>query len=199
MGGAGLALLAVGVGAARVAAGAELPSAGAVAEHYREGPPPGFSGGFGEQSCHACHFDAEPNDGLGSLRISGYPDHYRPGETYPITVSLERAGMEAAGFQLAVRFAGDGGQAGSLTAPSDEDRRVAVSTDRGITYAFQTEIGSEPSASDAIRWVVAWTAPEGGATIHFHVAANAADGDGSADGDFVYTSMAESGPAVALP
>ena len=35
-----------------------------VASHaYAEGAPPGFSGGFKEDSCHACHFHAEPNSG----------------------------------------------------------------------------------------------------------------------------------------
>jgi hypothetical protein len=41
---------------------------------------------------------------------------------------------------------------------------------------------------------VPWTAPNGGGPVIFHAAANAADGNGSADGDFVYTATGESSP-----
>ena len=43
-----------------------------VASHaYAEGAPPGFSGGFKEDSCHACHFHAEPNSGAGTRHDRG--------------------------------------------------------------------------------------------------------------------------------
>ena len=45
-----------------------------VASHaYAEGAPPGFSGGFKEESCHACHFHAELNSGGGRVTIEGVP------------------------------------------------------------------------------------------------------------------------------
>ena len=39
-----------------------------------------------------------------------------------------------------------------------------------------------------------WTAPDRGGPVIFHVAANAADGNESAAGDFVYTASGESAP-----
>jgi hypothetical protein len=75
---------------------------------YRDGPPPGFSGGFGEQSCHACHFSAEPNQPPGAMSLSGLPERYTAGETYVITLTLSRPGMAIGGFQLTARFADSG-------------------------------------------------------------------------------------------
>ncbi len=52
----------------------------ALSHGYAEGAPPGFSGGFTEQSCEACHFHAAPNSGPGRLAIAGVPDRFAAGE-----------------------------------------------------------------------------------------------------------------------
>ena len=72
-----------------------------VSHGYAEGAPPGFSGGFKEDSCHACHFDAELNSGGGRVTIEGVPSRFAAGERYTLTVTLGRVGMKRAGFQLA--------------------------------------------------------------------------------------------------
>jgi len=163
---------------------------------YLDGAPPGFSGGFGEDSCLACHFDEDLNQPPGRLILSGVPASYTPGETYPLSISLTRPGLVLAGFQLTSRFE-DGTQAGMLAPPSGGDERVAISsdTDTRVLYAHQRGTAAEPAAPAAARWTVSWTAPEADArAVLFHVAANAADGDGSASGDYVYTTA-----AAALP
>jgi hypothetical protein len=163
---------------------------------YRDGAPPGFSGGFGEDSCLACHFDEDLNEPPGRLILSGVPASYAPGESYPLTITLSRPGIVLAGFQLTARFE-DGTQAGVLAAPSGADDRVAISpdTDTRVLYAHQRGTAAEPAASGTARWTVSWTSPAADArAVLFHVAANAADGDGSASGDFVYTTA-----AAALP
>ncbi len=159
---------------------------------YPDGAPPGFSGGFKEESCHACHFHAEPNTPPGAVTLEGVPARFTPGTRYTLTVSLQRAGMKLAGFQLTARFTGTGSQAGSL-APADADRdRLSVEVQSGIQYVGQKKGGTSVSG-DAARWTVEWTAPASGETVTFHVAANAADGNGSADGDYVFTTAEESG------
>ncbi len=70
---------------------------------YLEGPPPAHSGGFGGDTCHACHFENDLDAPGGSLTLGGVPDTFDPSATYRITVSLERPGMGRAGFQLAAR------------------------------------------------------------------------------------------------
>lgn len=166
-----------------------------VASHeYAEGAPPGFSGGFKEESCHACHFHEEVNAAPGRVSIDGLPATFAPGQRYTLTITLQRTGMKLAGFQLAARFKDDGAQAGTLAAGPDDGDRVGVESQGGIQYAGQKKAGVMPAAEGAARWTVEWTAPARGGPVAFHVSANAADGNESADGDFVYTALAESAP-----
>ena len=167
-----------------------------VASHgYADGAPPGFSGGFKEDSCHACHFHAEPNSGGGRLTVEGVPATFAAGERYTLTVTLTRSGMKRAGFQLAARFAEGGAQAGSLAPGPEEKERIAVETAAGVQYAGHKLAGSTVSAGDAMRWTIEWTAPARSGAVIFHVAANAADGNESVDGDFIYTAMRDASPA----
>jgi hypothetical protein len=162
---------------------------------YAEGAPPGFSGGFREDSCHACHFHAELNAAPGTLTIDGIPARFAPGERYSLTVTLTRAGMKRAGFQLAVRFKDKGAQAGSLEAGRTDGERVKIENAGGIQYAGHRLAGSTIADADTTRWGVDWVAPAGGGPVIFSVAANAADGDERVDGDFVYTAAVEAAPA----
>ena len=171
-----------------------------VASHgYAEGAPPGFSGGFKEDSCHACHFHEDVNAAPGSVTVDGVPASYVPGQRYTLTVTLTRADMKRAGFQLTARTQDGGAQAGALAAGAADTARVKVESQGGVQYAGQSLAGA--AVEDGVaRWTVEWTAPAGGsAAVVFHVSANAADGNESADGDFVYTASAESpaekGPA----
>ncbi|HUP00487.1 MAG TPA: choice-of-anchor V domain-containing protein [Gemmatimonadota bacterium] len=166
---------------------------------YVDKPPPGTTGGFGEPTCHACHFDQPLDAPGGSLEIRGVPERYAPGRVYAITVELQREGAPQGGFQLAARFA-DGAQAGALV-PVDD--RVAVTDSLGIRYAHHTAEGVEPTP---IRWTVTWRAPaaagEAGdgpardGDVLFHAAGNAANGDFSPLGDFVYTASARTVPCA---
>lgn len=157
-----------------------------VASHaYAEGAPPGFSGGFKEDSCHACHFHETLNAGGGRVTLEGVPETFVAGERYLLTVTLTRTAMKRAGFQLTVRFKESGAQAGALAA-ADEKERVAVDSLGGVLYAGQKKAGAIVTV-DTARWTIEWTAPPRGGAVIVHVAANAADGNESADGDFVYT------------
>jgi hypothetical protein len=167
-----------------------------VASHaYAEGAPAGFSGGFNEDSYHACHFHEQLNAGGGHLTIEGVPASFDAGQRYTLTVTLARAGMKRAGFQLAARFKDGGAQAGTLAPGPDEEERVTVESHSGVQYAGQKKGGSSVSAADVTRWRVEWTAPDRGGPVLIHVSANAADGNESADGDFVYTAASESASA----
>ena len=160
---------------------------------YPDGAPPGFSGGFKEESCHACHFHQEINAAGGSVSIDGVPATFNPGERYTLTITLTRPGMKRAGFQLTARFRDTGAQAGVLAVGAAEAERVAVESHGGVQYAGQRKAGAVVSG-DAARWLLDWTAPASGGAVVFSVAANAGDGNESADGDFVHTAMAGTAP-----
>ncbi len=178
-----------GVTAALAAVAVTLAHAGATA--YSEGAPPAHTGGFGEPTCHRCHFDQPLNDAAGSLRLEGLPESYAPGGRYDLRIHVERAGLRKAGFQLASRFAAGprhGKQAGHLRAVDD---RVAVvgAAASAVEYAHHSREGSIVDPAGTSRWWIEWTAPETdeGSAVIFHLAANASNDDDSEFGDYIYT------------
>ena len=62
---------------------------------YVDGPPPAHAGGFGGDTCHACHFENDLDAPGGSLTLRGVPEAFEPSATYRITVALERPGWSA--------------------------------------------------------------------------------------------------------
>jgi hypothetical protein len=173
--------------AVRILAAALLLLAPVLLVAYRDGPLSAKTGGFGEETCRQCHFDNSINDPAGIVRLEGLPEAASPGQEYLIRVIVRRQGMARAGFELAVRFS-DGSQAGALRAP-DERTRAISAPDDSVQYIQHTAAGSLPTAGEA-RWTVLWTAPERQGLILFHAAANAANGDDSPLGDFIYTTTA---------
>ena len=174
---------------AALLAAAPLPEAA-----YVDGPPPAHTGGFGSDTCHACHFENDLDAPGGSLTLAGVPDAFDPSMTYRITVSLVRPGMGRAGFQLAARVSegdGAGGPAGALRPPDGDERVQVVEGPDGVAYAQHTEPGSALTGPEETSWIVEWrpAAPDA-ASVTFHVAANAANDDASEFGDFIYTASA---------
>ena len=166
---------------------------------YLDGPPPAHAGGFGEDTCHACHFENDLDAPGGTLAISGLPDTLDPSETYRITVSLERADMRRAGFQLVARMSdGDdaGAPAGTLQALDGDGRVQVVTAPDGATYAQHTEPGTTLTGPGATSWTVAWRPAASNIAVTFHAAANAANDDASEFGDFIYTASASTRSAI---
>jgi hypothetical protein len=164
------------------------------AARYAEGAPPGFSGGFGEQTCHACHFHADLNADPGGVTLSGVPERFVSGERYTLTVTLTRPGLAMGGFQLTARVRDGGTQAGTLAPAAGEEERLGIDVQGAIQYANQRRKGAAPVAPDTSRWALDWTAPETSGPVVFHVAANAADGDDRVDGDYIHTAVVETSP-----
>lgn len=153
-----------------------------------------FTGGFGEQTCRSCHFDYDLNPGEGRLSVSGVPERITGGETLEIRILLEREELGRAGFQLSARYA-DGKQAGSFEV-GDKDRMMfSNTTPDSLKYIQHSTSGSEPLREHETSWTVTWQAPRSLAgPVIFHIAANAANGDQSEFGDFIYTKEITTNP-----
>jgi hypothetical protein len=158
-----------------------------LALHFRDGPPARVTGGFGEDSCAACHFGNELNESRGQLMLGGFPGIYQPGASYELELALARPGMAVAGFQLAIRSDPDGAQAGIMTVPGTEAAHTGLLTERGVQFAQHRIMRPAPGEDDQVRWNLTWTAPETGGRVVLHAAAVAGDGDESQAGDFAYT------------
>ncbi|HEX9581679.1 MAG TPA: choice-of-anchor V domain-containing protein [Gemmatimonadales bacterium] len=162
---------------------------------FPDRPPLGHTGGFGEPTCARCHAGDPLNQRGGALTLDGLPPAYQAGGRYRLTVTMTRPRIRRSGFQLAIRFAGEdppGRAAGTLRRIDD---RVQVADSLGVTYAFHTGVGSVLTAPDRAAWALEWVAPSDSARpLVAHVAANAANDDGSELGDFIYADSVVSQP-----
>jgi hypothetical protein len=171
--------------AAVVHAGDARPAGSAAVRAEPENPPPAHTGGFGEPTCQACHFDADVNDGPGTLQVDGLPERVRPDTTYRIVVRLTQPGMQRAGFMLSIRTS-DGAQAGALRSVDD---RTAATVAGDVVYIHHALPGTFVEG-DAHEWSVEWDT-EGlsdGVEVVVNVVANAGNGDVSPFGDLIYAS-----------
>ena len=159
------------------------------------GPPTARTGDFGEANCTVCHSGNELNASGGSFTITGVPATYKPGQTYPVTVSIQKSGQSRWGFELAARVVSSGLQAGTL---ATTDGNTQIVTANGIQYIMHTSAGTFPGTSSG-SWTFNWTAPSTAqGAIRFGAAGNAANNNGANSGDFIYTTTVTSIDA-ALP
>jgi hypothetical protein len=153
----------------------------------------GASGAPGEVTCASCHSGG--GAGSGSVTIAGdfTGTEYISGQTYNMTVTVVDAGVNTFGFNL-VALKDDETSAGSLTAGSSSQVLPGPLSRQNITH---TSAGTSGSGGQKV-FNFTWTAPTDYAgQITFYVAANAANGNGNANGDRVYTSTLQlSGAAV---
>jgi hypothetical protein len=158
---------------------------------YEDGAPGGYTGGFGEDDCSACHADNERNAAGGALFVDGLPAVYVPGRVYPISIVLTHPELASAGVQLSMRYT-DGSDAGLLEGTTGELEPLA---DGDTTY-LQHSRAALPDDAHNVRWQLLWRAPLRPGRVLLHVAANAANDDRSALGDFVYTAEQQSEPGA---
>jgi hypothetical protein len=150
---------------------------------YEEGAPPGHTGGFGEPDCSVCHADSDSNSADGALRVEGLPDEVLADSAYELAVVLKQADLRTAGFQLALRGS-DGKPLGQLVSLSD---RTRVVEEAGQVYLQHTTEGLQPQSDGMARWAFRWIAAGIAGPVYLHVAANAANDDISALGDYIFT------------
>lgn len=175
---------------------AALVLAALSAPAFQDGPPVRSTGGFGEDTCQGCHFTGVLDDPPGRIDLTGLPERFVPGATYTLVVTLAHPELATAGFQLTVRDAADGAQAGALEIPDGEHGRVGTTEARGVTFAHHALDGTRPGAAGRGRWSVSWTAPKSAASVVVHAAAVVGDGDASQAGDRVYALTKAAEPAV---
>lgn len=125
--------------------------------------------------------------------MAGLPGEYAPDSAYSLLIAVSRPNLGRAGFSLSARYA-DSTSAGLLV-PADSAVRLTYNADR-MPFATHTEKGNQ-FAGDSASWHLLWRSPpvDSGRVI-FNVAANAANGDDSEFGDWIYVFEHASDPAV---
>ncbi|MEM1054265.1 MAG: choice-of-anchor V domain-containing protein [Bacteroidota bacterium] len=183
-----------------VSAAAVIVVAPSPALSYHDGAPPSFDG-F-QSDCSACHFSFPANSGTGSITIEA-PMTYADGEAVPITVTVDNTtepdpngvGLRT-GFIVGVRDS-NGDPVGSFDLGGATTMRLANNgQDDWVTHTVAGLAQDE--------WTFSWVPPTGGLppTVTIYAAANAANGNESVSGDYVYTAqrdLALASTAEAMP
>lgn len=155
---------------------------------FSDGPPAGRTGAFGEALCTECHFDNLPNDSLGALEITGLPERFVAGQSYPVEIRIRHPDLQRGGFQLAARWM-DGNEVGRQAGRLETvDAQVRVRDSSGVSYAQHRYARDRAKDSDAVTYSLRWQAPASATgAVAVDVAANAANGDFSSLGDWIYS------------
>lgn len=162
----------------------------------------------GGQNCSTCHnsFGAANSDSSGSMQITianPTPNTYIPNITQTIKILVQHPSTTRWGFQITVREVSDETQSvGTFSASAPGDLvQTQVVCDNGSQFGSAPPCVNQRQYAEhkgtaistvggSIEFDIPWTAPstEVG-TLHIYAAAVAANGDGSPNGDAVYTSV----------
>ena len=151
---------------------------------YPTGSPGGKTGspGDGNANCTGCHSGSAQqvsNWITSNIPVSGYI----PGQAYTITANATHSGAALYGFEVTAEDVTNA-KTGTIVI-TDATQTKKVNSNKAITH---TANGTTPSGGSK-SWSFDWTAPTSGTgVIKFYGAFNAANGDGSNNGDQIYLS-----------
>jgi uncharacterized protein (TIGR03437 family) len=180
-----------------------------IAFGYAEGPLPGYAGVPGELgTCSECHTGGV-GTGHVSISFSGGTS-YTPGVTQQLIVTIVDSVQRRWGFELASRLAsspstqegaftaGTNGYTQVICADSNFDESLTCpSTAFPLEYIEQTSVGTQDGTVGSGSFTFTWTPPASSVgNITFYIAANAANGDGTDEGDHIYTNTYTLTPAT---
>lgn len=180
-------------GTRRIQAGVLCLFVAVLAYARSTGPDRGYTGAPSDiGDCSACHDTFhQANVGPGSVSITGNPTIYEPGETYTLSITVQDPNRKRWGFQLTA-VDSHGLRAGKFI-PLGSDTQIAQT---GIgafdrQYIEHSESGTFPGTKGGHTWDIQWTAPSADVgSVQFYAAANAANSDGTNQGDYIYTTSA---------
>lgn len=152
----------------------------------------GATGSPGETTCNTtqCHNTFALNSGGGSVVISaptmaGW--EYIPGQVYPISVTVAKAGVSlfGLGFEALRSTGANAGTLAITNAAQTQIKNAVVGGNVRNNVVHQLNGGS---SADSHTFTFNWTAPgTGTGNITFYTAGNAANGNTTTSGDYIYT------------
>jgi uncharacterized protein (TIGR03437 family) len=165
---------------------------------YATGPDPRHTAAPGDdpQACatSGCHTGTALNGGGGNVVVNfSNGMTYTPGAQQTFNIAITDSRARVYGFQMTARLESNlsSGQAGDFTAGSQQIVLCdtgSLKGSRGCPANAQVQFieHSSPFRTNTIS--VQWTAPSSNVgNVHIYLAANAANGDGTNQGDHIYT------------
>lgn len=161
------------------------------------GPQPGTTGAPGapgapaETTCAACHATHPLNpDARGRVELLGVPERYAPGARYALRFRVVHpdAGRTRWGFQLVALSRNTLRSAGELVVTDPARTQLVESPDGARTYLAHAYGGTGIGSGGGFEWSFEWVAPAAAVgEIEFYAVGNAANMDGSQNGDLIFT------------
>lgn len=149
----------------------------------------GYTNSPGETNCTFCHTPYPVNSPGGSVTInipSSSSNNYLAGQTYTVNVKIVRAGLHIYGFGFE-SLDSTGASAGTLSLISSGTTTLLTALVNSNNRSNITHFGGLLS-NDTCTFSFKWTAPPNNVgKVFFYTSGMAADGDGGAYGDYVYT------------
>lgn len=188
---AGSALLVALVGLALVLAAARPVLAASAGPQPSTTGVPALGAEPAEGLCISCHtsFPLNPDD-AGTIVLEGVPARYEAGQVYKLTLRISHKDQAVLrwGFQMTAVVMKDGAGAGEFLASDAATTQVISAMSGTRSYIEHNYGGTAIGQTGGASWSFDWKAPAGGlGRIGFFAAANAANADGSNQGDRVYS------------
>ena len=152
---------------------------------YSNNPPNGRTGAPGQTTCASgnCHNSYPLNSGSGEIYVDG-PSTYTPGEIINFTFNISQEGQDRWGFELC-SLTEEMNQGGIINITDDDNTQISSTSE--LTYIKQTNNGTFNGQENIAEWDFEWEAPIAGTgPITFYFVGNAANGNGTRTGDYIY-------------
>jgi PA14 domain/Bacterial Ig domain/Secretion system C-terminal sorting domain len=147
-------------------------------------PPQNYTGADGS-NCSQCHGNF--NNGGGSVSTNGLPDqNFLAGQSYDFALSIVHPDVRARwGFSITARDANNQ-PVGTFVSSNPNAALNGVGELSHLNAVFQTGINYTYSN---LRWTAPANPTPAQQVVKFYYTANAANGDGGTNGDFIYSAI----------
>jgi hypothetical protein len=167
----------------------------------KENGKAGNTGSPGETTCRQCHNDFALNAPGGGIQLSStnMPGWmYEPGTTYHMKVTVGKQGATLFGVGLEALTTSNT-NAGTLVI-TEASSQLKNATIGGVARRNLVHVENGGLANNQKAFIFDWQAPATDVgNVTFYFTGNAADGDGSNNGDFIYRGKRVVTPAPQMP
>lgn len=151
----------------------------------------GYTGAPGELDCTDCHATHALNSGGGTVTLTStnMPGWvYDPGVTYHMEATVTRSANSLFGICVEALLANNS-NAGTLVITNTSKTQIKTKTVSGVSRRSVVHKLDAGQGTGSYTFTFDWTAPAtNSGDVTFYFAGNAADGDGTEDGDYIYIS-----------
>jgi Secretion system C-terminal sorting domain len=158
------------------------------ASAHQDGPPDGYCGNISpDQTCVVCHNSYPINSGPGGFNFQIMGGFYLTSQKYSLALTCGQGDSpETWGFQMTT-VDGDGTQASQYLVVDSLLTSLSFHSGYEVDYFGHSFEGTLRDTS-FVQWFFDWISPAVGTdTVFTYLSVIAGNGDGTAEGDYVYT------------